>query len=587
MKKFFSRFFLGFFVGVGVITVVGAIFATWFFYNLIPQPDPVPKQGVLLLDFQGTVVENLTDDPFAIGISNVLSLRAIIETLDYASKDDRIKGLVVKTNDINTSIAHTEEIREAVKRFKNSGKFAYFYADTFGDLDEASNNYLLASIFEEIWIQPSGLVGLTGYSREYSFYKDAMSMLGVEAQFEQRREYKTAPNQYLHDDFTATEKEAETALMKSHYDILVNHIAKDRGIELNVLEKLIDDAPISPDVAKQHNLITNTGYWDDMRDYVEAQSETNQWIELPHYASRISPKYDSKQKIALIYTDGEITRGESAGFDFMPGDSFGGESIAEGIRDAVDNDDVVAIVLRVNCPGGSYPASDMIWHEVNNAKESGKPVIASIANWAASGGYFLLMSANRILASPSSQTGSIGVFAGKFVFKDLSDKLRVNWRTIKAGSHADMWSNYSKFSDSARKTLNRRMDFVYDDFVTKAAESRDIPRDKMEPLSRGRVYPAEEALKIGLIDQLGGYYDALRAAKKAAGIPEDRELEIVLYPRPKNFVDRISGLFEKLEDFTQTSRKVKKVVEQGEKIFGPVLESSNDKGFLLKDPRLK
>lgn len=587
MMRFLSRFFVGFFLTVGVITFLGIIIGAWFFYNIVPNGEPVPKKGVLFFDFKGTVVENLSDDPFTFGVSNVVPLRAVIETLDYASKDERIKGLVFKTTDIQTSIAHTEEIREAVKRFKSTGKFAYFYADTFGDLNENSNNYLLAAAFDEIWIQPSGLVGLTGYSREYSFYKEAMSMVGVEAQFEQRREYKTAPNQYLHGDFTDTEKEVETALMKSHYEILVNHILKDRNLERDVLVKLIDEGPASPEVAQAHNLITNVGYWDEMRDFVEDKVASDKWVDLTHYAARIKQKYDSKQKIALIYAEGEITRGESPGFDLMPGDSFGSESIAEGLRDAIDDEDVMAIVLRVDCPGGSYPASDMVWHEVNRAKESGKPVIASIANWAASGGYFILMSANRILANPSSQTGSIGVFAGKFVFKDLADKLHVNWRTIKAGSNSDMWSNYSKFNDSALQTLKQRMDFVYDDFVAKASESRDISPDRMEPLCRGRVYPAEEALKIGLIDQLGGYYDAMRAAKKAAGIPEDRNLEIVLYPQPKNLIDRLGGLFEKLEDFTQTSRKVKKVVEQGEKILGFGVEFSEDTGVLLKDSRMK
>lgn len=578
MRGFMSRFLLGFFTGVGVIAFFLILMLTISYFYFFGSEKTLPKKMILNFEFHGPIVENSNDNPFEyLGLGYVLSIRTVLESLDRAASDDRIEGIIFRTLDPELTIAQAEEIRNAVARFRQSGKFAYFYTDSFGDGGWATTPYYLASAFEQIWMQPSGALGLTGIGEELPFCKKIMDLIGVKAQFGQRKEFKSAPNMYLHESIPPAQLEMEKSLFDENYTIILNAISKDRNIDIEKLKTLIDEAPLNAPKALDEQFVHKLGYWDEFKVMVKQKNADVEWIKFADYVKSLKSPTDSKQKIAMIYGVGEIHRGRTPPFGLMPGGSVGGETVAKAIRQAVKDDEVIAIILRMDSPGGSYPASDMVWREVIRAKESKKPVIVSIASVAASGGYFMAMAADRIIANETSLTGSIGVFSGKLQFEELWNTLGVSWDVIKKGENADMWSQNKSFTDASLKKLNESLDFVYKDFTQKVGESRNIPAAKLDDVCKGRVWTGTQALQNGLIDQIGGYWDALRAAKKAAGIPVDKILKVEIYPRAKSLAERVVQYIEDIEDMTQTSKGLTSITKAGISYFSPLLEAIDRK----------
>ncbi|MGA9525738.1 MAG: signal peptide peptidase SppA, partial [Myxococcaceae bacterium] len=454
-------------------------------------------------------------------------------------QDDRVKGLVARISTGPGSMAAAQELRDAVKAFREKGKKAIAYSDSFGEFTGGSAAYYLAAAFDEVYLQPSGDVGLIGIAAETPFAKNAFEKLGVVPQMGKRHEYKNAVNTFTETGFDAWHREATEKYLGSLHAQLVKGIAEDRGLEETQVRSLIDSGPHAGQAALDAKLVDGLAYRDEVYAQVkEGWGADAELLYLHKYLARAGrPNLDGDKTIALIYGVGQVMRGESD-FDPLSGEStLGSDSVAAAFRKAVDDDDVKAIVFRVDSPGGSYVASDTVRREVQRAREQGKPVVVTMGNLAASGGYFVSLDADRIVAQPGTLTGSIGVYAGKFVTRDFWEKLGVNWETVAVGQNAALFSTDSEFTPEQHRKLESELDRIYGDFTAKAAAGRKLPLEKLQAVAKGRVWTGADAKELGLVDELGGFPKALELAKELAKIGTDEKVRIELFPRPKSPVE--------------------------------------------------
>jgi protease-4 len=482
---------------------------------------------ILELDLTEGLVDGAPPDPLtALLTMRRPHLRTVIDGLRRAGKDDRVKALIVKIGG-GIGLARAQELRDAITAFRTSGKLTVAWAETFGETGLGTVPYYLATAFEQIHLQPSGDVGLTGVSLEEPFFKDVLAKVGVTPRFVKRYEYKTAPNSFVESDYTPEHAESSGRLIASIGEQIVAGVAAARGLTEEKVRELIDTGPLLGAEAVEAGLIDKLGYRDEVYAAVRAATPGAQLRYLSRYtrthglAKRL-PTGGKQDVVALVQGHGPIRLGRS-GRSPLPGQSsaIGSDTMAAAIRSAVKDDRVRAIVFRVNSPGGSYVASDAIWREVVLAREAGKPVIVSMGNVAASGGYFVAMAADAIVAQPGTLTGSIGVFVGKPVISELLDKVGVTMGSVQSGAHARMYSTSRDFTDSELERLNTFLDRIYDDFTAKAASARGVSQERIHELARGRVWTGADAFENGLVDELGGLDHAIALARKKAGLPVD------------------------------------------------------------------
>ncbi|TAN55311.1 MAG: signal peptide peptidase SppA [Magnetospirillum sp.] len=522
--------------GTGVLALVLVGLGVWIAAHLSPRTEhDLPKRAVLTLDLDAKFHETVDGDPLAaLAGEKSYALRQVIDAIDHAAGDTRVVGLFATMGHASLGLGDVQEVRDAVGRFRRSGKPALLFAETMGEGGSGTLDYYLASAFGQIWLQPSGDVGLTGMMAESPFIKGTLDLLGIKAQFSGRHEYKSAIDMFTETGFTAAHRENLGRLMDSFSDQLADGIANGRKLTPDVVRGLVGKGPFLAAEAKAAGLVDQIGYRDaawaviagDGKDKDQAAEE----IDIADYAAHLAePK---GIKVALITGSGAIHRGESHhGFDSEP--DFGAQTIAEALRDAVDDDGVKAILFRIDSPGGSYTASDTVWHEVKRAREAGKPVVVSMGNVAASGGYFVAMAADRIVAQPGTITGSIGVFTGKMVLDEFWKKLGVSWDEMHRGDNAAMWSANRPFSPQAQGRIDALLDHIYADFTGKAADGRGIAADRMDQLARGRIWTGADAKALGLVDRLGGWSEAVAAVRETAGLKPDEPVRLVDYPRPR------------------------------------------------------
>jgi protease-4 len=508
------------------------------------------------------------------------SLRTILDGLHRAGGDPRVRALVVKVGGPRTplALARAQELRDAVTAFREQGKLAVAWAETFGELGRGSVPYFLATGFDEIWLQPSGEVGLTGVAAEVPFVHDALDRLGITPQVATRHEYKNAASTFTDQDFTPAHREATERLVTSIMDQLVDGIAEGRAVDPAVLGPLVDRAPLAAAEALEAGLVDHLGYRDEvygavrrwvaatadrapdalveartspLADDAPAASDTGDadtdaadevvllyvaryqrspLAELSQRLGRSGPGREKREKIALVPVNGPIHLGRSGRQPFAR-ESTGSDTVTAALRAATADDDVRAIVLRVNSPGGSYVASDTIWRQVALAREAGKPVVASLGDVAASGGYYVAMGADAIVAEPATLTGSIGVLAGKPVVDRLAERLGVARGAVASSPSALLLSPFQPFSDEEWRRLDTWLDRIYDDFVAKAAAGRGVSVEELHELARGRVWTGADARERGLVDELGGLTTAVVRARERAGLPADGGSDVVPYPQ--------------------------------------------------------
>lgn len=504
----------------------------------------VPDGCVLELDLQIAPPESVGFDPLALLSlgGKPLTLRQAVDALHRAAADDRVAGLIARIQLPAAAPGPVQELRDAIVAFGTT-KPTLAWAETY----PGTLSYYLASAFREVWMQPSGTVGLIGFATSALFLRGALDKAGIEAQFVARGEYKSAANLFTQDSYTDAHREADTALIGSLHTQVLDAVAGSRHLDVAEVNALADRAPLLRDAAVSGKLVDRIGFRDEAYARIAeltgapAQADGDDApprLFLSRYAkasaSRPAPSMPgrkAKPTIAVVTLDGPIVSGRG-GPQMLPlgNSSAGGDTIAAALREAAADDEVSAIVLRVNSPGGSVTGSETIWREVVRATEAGKPVIASMGAVAASGGYYVSMAADEIIANAGTITGSIGVVTGKLVSRQLKEKLGIGSDTVRTNTNADAWSSNAPFTDEQHAHVEAEADLFYADFVERVAAGRDLTVAAVDDVARGRVWTGADAKDRGLVDELGGLRTAIDRAKVRAGLNADAEVRIVNYP---------------------------------------------------------
>ena len=511
----------------------------------------VPNGCVLELDLRVAPPETSSLDPLTIitGGGRPLVLREAVTALHRAADDPRVAGLIARVELPAAAAGPVQELREAVAAF-TAVKPSLAWAETY----PGTLSYYLASAFGEVWMQPAGTVGLIGFATNALFLRDALDKAGIEAQFVARGEYKSAVNLFTQDRYTDAHREADTRLLESLRAQVWLAIADSRNIGQDALDGLADHAPLLRDIAVESGLIDRVGFRDEayarIAELVGAKGISPESgdadgddgpprLYLSRYARATGPGGPArpsipgrgpKSTIAVVTVAGAIVSGRGGSRLPFGSSNAGADTIAAGLREAAHDDSVSAIVLRVDSPGGSVSASETIWREVKKARERGKPVVASMGAVAASGGYYVSMGADAIVANPGTITGSIGVLTGKLVARDLKDRLGVGSDAVRTNANADAWSVNAPFTPEQHAQVEAEADLVYDDFVQRVAQGRHLSVEAVDAVARGRIWTGADALDHGLVDELGGLRAAVRRAKVLAGLDQDAKVRLIGYP---------------------------------------------------------
>ncbi|MFC5184724.1 signal peptide peptidase SppA [Actinomadura harenae] len=495
---------------------------------------------VLELDLTDGIVEAPPGDPLSAFLAmRRTHLRDVLSGLRRARSDARVKALVVKVTG-GIGLALTQEIRDAVAALRKSGTYTVAWAETFGEGGRGTVPYYLASAFDRVYLQPTGEVGLTGVALEEPFFAGALEKAGVQPRFAKRYEYKTMANTFMEKAYTPEHEESSQRLVESIGEQMARGIAEARGLTPERVRELTDRGPLLADEALEAGLVDKLGYRDEVYAHLKAKAGADAQLRYvarynrTHGLARRIPHPGGHDGIALINGHGQIRLGRSGRGGPLPGQSvaMGSDTVGAAFRAAVKDDRVKAIVFRVNSPGGSAVASDAIWREVVLARKAGKPVIVSMGDVAASGGYYVAMAADTIVAQPGTITGSIGVVVGKAVVNGLLDRIGVGLGAVEDGAHARMFSATKDFSDSEWERINASLDKIYADFTGKAAEGRGMTRERVHELARGRVWTGADAQASGLVDELGGLELAVDLARRKAGLPADAPVRTFPHTSP-------------------------------------------------------
>ena len=499
---------------------------------------------ILELDLTDGLTETRPADPVsAVMARHRLVLADVLDGLHRASRDSRVRALVVKVGGRPIGLGIVQELRQAIREFAEAGKATVAWAESFGEFSAANVAYYLATAFDTICLQPSGDLGLTGLAVERIFLRGALDKLGADFQVGKRHEYKSAAEQLTEHGFSAPAREETERMTASVTEQLASAIAERRGLAPEQVGELIDRGPFLASQALDAGLVDTLAYRDEV--YADVRQRTGQGATLLYLtryqrsralaerARKLPVRRESG--VALIYATGPIRRGRS-GRGPLSGGAMGSDTISAALRTATADDQAKAIVLRVNSPGGSYVASDTIWREVVRARAAGKPVVVSMSDVAASGGYYIAMAADVIVAQPGTITGSIGVLEGKAVLGEALGRAGVSSDSIVQGAHAAMFSQLRPFTEDEWALISQHLDHIYADFTGKVAEGRRMTPERVHELARGRVWTGADALANGLVDELGGLDEAAAIARRRAGLPERAPVRV--YPRVSP-VDRL------------------------------------------------
>ncbi|MEH3132154.1 MAG: signal peptide peptidase SppA [Mycolicibacterium neoaurum] len=503
----------------------------------------VPRGCVLELDLQLAPPETVGFDPLMlINLGGKpLTLRQTVAAIHRAAEDDRVAGLIGRIQLSAAPPGPIQELRDAVLAF-DAAKPTLAWAETY----PGTLSYYLASAFGEVWMQPSGTVGLIGFATNALFLRDALGKAGVEVQFVARGEYKSAANLFTQDSYTDAHREADAALIGSLHNQVTAAVADARGLEVSAVDALADRAPLLRTDAVTGGLIDRIGFRDEAYARISELAgaaatadgpDTAPRLYLSRYARATADKPGpslpgrTKPTIAVVTLHGPIVSGRG-GPQVLPfgNSSAGGDTIAAAIREAAADDDVAAIVLRVDSPGGSVTGSETIWREVVRARDAGKPVVASMGSVAASGGYYVSMAADEIVANAGTITGSIGVVTGKLITRGLKDKLGVGSDSVRTNANADAWSADAAFTPEQYAQVEAEADLFYTDFVERVAHGRNMSVEAVDAVARGRVWTGADAKERGLVDTLGGLQTAIDRAKVRAGHDADTQVRVLSYP---------------------------------------------------------
>jgi protease-4 len=496
----------------------------------------IARNSTLVLRIDGDLNEVEPGGVLSPFIESAPTVRALVDMLRHAKTDSRIASVVIKPTGAGALWGKVQEVRDAVIDFRRSGKPAIAYLEYGGEQE-----FYLATACDKVFLMPSATLDLTGVASYELFLRGMLDKIGAYPDGMHIGEYKTALNEFTEHTYTPAHREMAESLNTDLYQQLVRGIAEGRRKSEADVKSLIDHGPFLSEDALKAGLIDDVAYEDELDDKVKLASAHPNYVDMNDYRQTRTPFGHGAQKIAVIYATGLIASGKSS-YDTTGSQVTGSDTIDEYLRKARADDSVKAIVLRVDSPGGSAIASDIIWREVFLTRQQ-KPVIASMSDVAASGGYYIAMPANVIVSEPSTLTGSIGVVLTKFVIDGTLKKLGVNLEGVAKGKYADLYSPVRPFTPEEKQRVFENMQATYNTFVEKAAQGRNTTPEKIDAVGQGRVWTGSQAKQIGLVDELGGLDRAIAIAKQRAKIAQDQDVELVIYPPRKSFYDIFKSPF--------------------------------------------
>ena len=513
-------------VGVGLdthVSAAGTIGAGGYLAS-IPEDDQLflPGRGVAVFEFDEAYPYNPPSGLFA---ANAESYLTLLRRLHAAAGDPEVRGIVLKVGAAPFNFAQIEEIRGLVKEARDKHKPVVAY------LDENGSNaaYLLATGCDRIYLHPASELALVGLSAELQFFKGTLDLVGIDAQYSKRAEFKSAPEQWTNSRSSGPAREEMNALLDDLFATLTQGIATGRGKTVDEVTKLVDEGPFTAREALDHGLVDGLIYPDELEERLH-ETFPNGFTLKRHYAEAPDMTgWEPQRAIAVVTVDGAISTGESSSGGLLGGKSTGSKTVVRALDQARQADSVKAVVLRVDSPGGSAFASDEIWRAVERVKEDGKPVIVSMGGYAASGGYYVASGADAIYALPSTVTGSIGVYSGKFNAQELFAKLNVETEQFNRGRNASMYSMAKPFDEVEFAALDRLTGETYRQFKDRVQAGRHLSADQVETVARGRVWSGTDAAERGLVDAFGGFFDAVDRARSEAGMRDGAPFALVAY----------------------------------------------------------
>jgi protease-4 len=533
-------FVLSFITLAVIVSVTGIAFV----YLLVSRGPSIEDDSTLVLRPGGELQETVPDDVVGQLIGrNVTTVRSFVESLRLAKRDPRITGVLLVPSSFESPFwAKVQELRDAVLDFRKSGKIVVAFLEYGGDRE-----YYLASAADRVFLLPTSALDLTGVASYEVFLRGTLDKLGAYPDFLQIGAYKTAVNQLTEKGFTPAHREMTEALNADMYAQLVRGIAGARKKTEAEIRQLLDQGPFAPEDAVRTGLVDALAYEDQLDDRVPQLRQGGEMrrVEGNDY-QRVTPRslgVRPQSRIALMYASGVIASGKS-GYDPGNGVVVGSDTFVEQLRRLRNDDAIKAIVLRVDSPGGSSVASDVMWRElmITRDQKPSRPLVISMSDLAASGGYYISVPGHVIVAQPGTLTGSIGIFAGKFVLDSTLNKVGVATQTVKSGKNADIYSPFARFSPEQREKVGQYMDGFYKGFITKVADGRHSTPDRIDAVAQGRVWTGAQAKDRGLVDALGGLDTAVSIAKERAHIPADEEVELVVYSARRSFFEAITEL---------------------------------------------
>jgi protease-4 len=548
MKRFFIWFAIVF-----AIIILFLFFVYMFISSLFDTEPIVAKNSYVHIRMGGGISEYHAPDPLQEYFrGSAIDLKKIRQILKMAAVDDRIKGVILDISYLQTGFAKLHEMHQTIEEFRKSGKKILAFLEL-----GLTRDYYLATACDSIYLQPDGMLLLTGLAAGITFYKGLFEKIGIEADFEHIGKYKNAPDVYTRQTMTDTQREVIDEILDDRFEDLLSTISNKRGIPKDEIHHLIDNiSGFTTQQALNYKLIDDSRYLDEINFlFVNGEEKLSKIYGLDY--SRISPTslgLEYGPRIAVIYCSGSITGGEDTSNPYF-GTMLGASRVIRDIKRAADNNSIKAIVLRIDSPGGVNFAGVNIWHAALEAKKK-KPLIASISDLGASAAYHIAIAADSIVAQKPSLIGSIGVYAGKFSINNLYDKLGLNSVSLQRGKNARLFSLNSTFSDSERKIIRRMIDDTYKNFVTAVAESRKKSFEEINNIAQGRVWSGERGLQNGLIDNIGGLDKAISIAKEMANIDEKVDVRLIYYPRRK------SALSQVLKNIAITSKNILNPIKQ-------------------------
>ncbi len=513
-------------------------------WAIVGRGPAVPSSASLVLRLTGDPVEGGGEE----GISQFIpgdrepSVRSIVENIRKAKADRRVRALVVAPINLGSPYAaKLQEIRDAIRDFRREGKPAIGYLE-----DGSQDAYYLATACDRIYLMPSSPLQLTGEASYELFLRGTLDKIGAYPDMLHVGQYKTAVNQLTEKTFTPAHREMAESLNRDRYEQLVTAIADARGKSEDEVRALIDEGPYLPEAAVAAGLVDGLAYEDQLGEKADIPMGKGRQLQLREY-SGVSPRsvgLGGGPRIAVLYATGTIVSGRS-GYDPMNGQMVGADTLAESISRISRDSSIKAVVLRIDSPGGSAIASDVIWRDLVRLRDEKpeRPLVVSMSDLAASGGYYIAVAAPHIVAGPGTLTGSIGIFGGKVALGGTYNKLGANVESVTAGRHADIYSPVRPFDEGERAKLGEQLQAFYDQFVEKVAASRKMTPERVDEVAQGRVWTGRQAKQVGLVDELGGLRRAIEVAKQRAKIAAGEEVELVTYPPRRSFYDILTAPF--------------------------------------------